>query len=392
MAEPIRIMNIIARLNIGGPAVYVILLTEQFGPPDFDSRLVCGQIGPQEGDMAYLARERGITPILIPDLGRELSPLRDMKTLVALWRLMRQYRPHVVHTHTAKAGFVGRIAAWLARVPVRVHTFHGHVLRGYFGPAKTRFFLWLERFTGRLTDRLITISPALRDELVNTYRVAPAEKFEVVPLGLDLSRYARMLRHEGQFRARYGIPPGALLVGIVGRLVPIKNHDLFLQMAERLRHTLPDAHFVIVGDGEQRAELESLVDALGLREYVTFTGWEVDLAPIYSDLDALVVTSDNEGTPVSLIEGLAACVPVVSTAVGGVPDLLRGGAYGRLVPPGDVAALAAAVGACLAEPQDQHDQREEIRRAIVAQYDIARLSHDLAALYRQLLAAKRSRP
>jgi glycosyltransferase involved in cell wall biosynthesis len=383
--RPIRVMRIIARLNVGGPAIHVVLLTDRLGPPDFESTLVCGQIGPHEGDMAYLAEQRGIHPVYIPELGRELSPVRDLATLFKLWRLMRQLRPDVVHTHTAKAGFVGRVAAWLARVPVRVHTFHGHVLHGYFGPAKTRLFLWLERLTARLTDRLITISPGLKDELAGVYHVAPAKKFTVVPLGLELTPIPR---HQGTFRAQCGISPDAPLIGIVGRLVPIKNHDLFLAMAVRVRQQRPGARFVVVGDGECRLAIETQAEALGLREAVTFTGFLRDLWPVYSDLDVLVISSRNEGTPVSVIEALAAGVPVVATAVGGVPDVLRGGEYGRLVPPDDPGALAAAVCDALAESSGNQATSRDV---IIAQYDINRLADDLAVLYHALLTAKHER-
>jgi len=384
-SRPIRILRVIARLNVGGPAIHVTLLTAALGPPAFESTLVCGQIAPGEGDMAYLAAARRVTPVVILELGRELSPLRDVVTLFKLWRLMRRLRPDVVHTHTAKAGIVGRAAARLAGVPVVVHTYHGHVLRGYFGPRKTQLFLWLERFAARLSDRLITISPALRDELARTFRVAPPEKFAVVPLGLDLAPFAATARHTGEFRTAWGIPPGAPLIGIVGRLVPIKNHELFLAMARRVLETQPGARFAIVGDGERRAALEQQAEALGLREAVVWTGWQRDLHPVYSDLDALVISSDNEGTPVSIIEALAAGAPVVATAVGGVPDLLRGGAWGRLVPPGDANALADAVRAALGE---SGADRSEIRRAVTEQYGVERLARDLAALYRDLLAAK----
>lgn len=382
--RPIRVMRIIARLNVGGPALHVTLLTERLRPPEFESTLVCGRIGPGEGDMAYLAEERGITPVYVPELGRELHPLRDLVTLIKLWRLMRRLKPDVVHTHTAKAGFVGRWAAWLARVPVRVHTFHGHVFHGYFGAAKTRFFLALERLTARLTDRLITISPALRDELSGVYRVAPAEKFAVVPLGLELAQYAAAPRRTGTLRAAHLIPPDAPLIGIVGRIVPIKNHALFLEMASRVLQSQPDAYFLIVGDGEERPAIEALADRLGLRTRAVFTGWMRDLVPVFSDLDLLVLSSNNEGTPTAIMQALAAGVPVVSTAVGGVPDLLRGGAWGRLVPPGDADGLAEAVLSALRDSALD----PAIREAVLAEYDAARLADSLAALYRTLLAAK----
>lgn len=385
--RPIRVMRIIARLNVGGPAIHVTLLTAHMRPPDFESILVCGRVSPHEGDMAYLAETCGVVPVYVPELGRELSPLRDLITLFKLWRLMRRLRPDVVHTHTAKAGFVGRLAAWLARVPVRVHTFHGHVFHGYFGPRKTALFLALERLTARLTDRLITISPALKEELASVYHIAPAEKIAVVPLGLDLSAYLNTPRHQGVFRRQFGLPADAPLAGIVGRLVPIKNHALFLQAAQRVRQTLPQAHFVIVGDGELRQTLMAQAEALRLADAVTFTGFLRDLRPVYSDLDLLVISSDNEGTPVSIIEALAAGVPVVSTAVGGVPDLLDGGRFGSLVPSGNADALAQAMLAHLsAPPPDQHD----LRQRVAAQFGIDRLVTDLGALYRDLLAGKRS--
>ena len=381
--RPIRVMRIIARLNVGGPAIHVTLLTARLCPPDFTSTLVAGHIGPHEGDMAYLAEQNGIEPVYVAELGRSLSPLRDVVTLVKLWRLMRRERPDVVHTHTAKAGFVGRIAAWLAGVPVRVHTFHGHVFHGYFSPTKTRLFLWLERFNARISARLITLTTGLRDELAGTYRIAPPDHFAVVPLGLDLEPFAQTQRGLGAFRAQFDIPPDAPLIGIVGRLVPIKNHGLFLEAARQLREQRPDIHFAIIGDGEERAAIEQQVDALGLRDAVTFTGWLNDLKPAYSDLDALVISSRNEGTPVSLIEALAAGVPVVSTAVGGVPDLLEDGALGRLVPTDDADALAAAINAALGD-----SPRPEIQQAIVTRYGIDRLAADLAALYRELLAER----
>ena len=386
--RPIRVMRIIARLNVGGPAIHVTLLAAHLRPPEFESTLVCGQTGPHEGDMAYLAEAHGVAPLVVAELGRELSLLRDVVTLLKLWRLMRRIRPDVVHTHTAKAGFVGRWAAWLARVPVRVHTFHGHVLQGYFGPRKTALFRWLEQLTARLTDRLITISPALRDELAGTYRIAPVEKFAVVPLGLDLEPYTSVTRHTGTFRAEWAIPPDAPLIGIVGRLVPIKNHALFLEAARRVREQIPGAWFAIIGDGELRTALQAQASMPDLAGAVTFTGFLRDLRPIYGDLDLLVISSDNEGTPVSIIEALAAGVPIVSTAVGGVPDLLEGGRYGVLVPPGDADALADAMITALSAPATD---RQDIRHAIAEAYGIERLAADLGALYRALLAEKRGR-
>ncbi len=327
--QPIRIMRIIARLNVGGPAIHVALLTEKLGAPTYVSTLVCGTVGADEGDMQYYAEAHGVQPVIIPELGRSLNPLRDLVTIWKVYQLIRQYQPDVVHTHTAKAGFVGRIAAWLAGVPVIVHTFHGHVFHGYFSPTTTRVFILLERMTARMSDTVITLTEGLRRELADEYHIARKSKITVLPLGLDLQPFADTARKNGAFRREYAIPANAPLIGIVGRLVTVKNHALFLDAAARIRAQRPDARFVIVGDGDLRAELEAQVDALGLRDAVVFTGWVRDVAPVYADLDVNVISSVNEGTPVSVIESLAAGCPVVATAVGGLPDLLDRGRTGR---------------------------------------------------------------
>lgn len=388
MAEsprPIRILRVIARLNVGGPAIHVSLLAHRFGPPDYETTLVCGRIGPGEGDMQYYAESLGVQPVIIPELGRALHPVRDLVTLWKLYRLIRQVQPDVVHTHTSKAGFVGRVAAWLAGVPVIVHTFHGHAFHNYFGPLLTGLFILLERLTARMSDTIITLTEGLRRELSETYRIARPKQFIVLPLGLDLEAFTVTERKGGAFRAAWRIPPAAPLVGIVGRVVPIKNHALFLEAAARVRRRLPAARFVVVGDGELRPEVEAQAAALGLADAVTFTGWQRDLAAIYSDLDVLVISSHNEGTPVSVIEALAAGCPVVATRVGGLPDLLEGGKLGKLTPPGDPEALAAAIIETLQAPP----QAETARRLMLDRYGIDRLVHDLDSLYRGLLARKR---
>lgn len=383
--RPIRVMNIIARLNVGGPAIYVTLLTEKFCPPDYDSLLVCGTIEPGEGDMNYYAEQHGVRPVIIPELGRSLHPVRDIITLRKVYQIIREYKPDIVHTHTAKAGFIGRLAAWLAGVPVIVHTFHGHVFHGYFNPLMTRLFILLERWTGSMSDTIITLSEGLRRELAEDYRIARRKHFTVLPLGLDLNSFATTPRQAGQFRAAWNIPPDAYLIGIVGRIVTVKNHALFLEAAVKVRQQLPQAHFVVVGDGELRPEVEARVDELGLRDAVTFTGWQRILAPIYSDMDVLVISSLNEGTPVSVIESLAAGCPVVATAVGGLPDLLDHGRLGMLVTPGDADALADGILKTVRQPPDV----TEAQRLMIDRYGIDRLVKDLDSLYRGLLAKKR---
>jgi glycosyltransferase involved in cell wall biosynthesis len=383
--RPIRVVNVVARLNVGGPAILVTLITQHMGQPEYESVLVTGTVSGGEGDMTYYATEHGVTPIVLPTLGRELHPIRDLSTLWKLVRLFRELRPDVVATHTAKAGFVGRVAARLAGAPVVVHTFHGHVFHGYFSPAKTRLFLMLERLTARLSDTIIVLTPRQRDELVQTYHIAPASKFRVIGAGLDLARFAAMPRKNGTFRQAWGVVESAPLITIVGRLTPVKNHALFLQAAAIVRQSLPEARFAIVGDGELRAELEAQVDALGLRDAVFFTGWQKDVAPVVADSDVLVISSVNEGTPLTVIEAMAAGCPAVCTAVGGVPDLLQNGELGALVPSGDADALAGAILRVIQSPPNA----DGLRALAVERYGIDRLVRDLDALYRELLTAKR---
>jgi glycosyltransferase involved in cell wall biosynthesis len=385
MPDPIRVMRIITRLNIGGPAQHVALLTAALNDDDFQSTLVTGVVGAGEGDMTDFAHACGVVPIVVPWIRREISPRNDLRALLALRRLIQQEKPDVVHTHTAKAGWLGRLAAYTSGVPAIVHTFHGHVFWGYFGPAKTRFFVLMERLAARLSSVILTISERLREDLVR-FRIAPPSRIRVVPLGLELAHFSDLRALRGGLRRELGISTDSPLVGIIGRLVPIKNHTLFLEAARRIRGQVPEAHFVIVGDGEDRDELQASSRQLGLADSVTFTGWRRDLPAIYADLDALVVSSRNEGTPVSVIEAMAASVPVVATRVGGISDLLQDGALGALTPSEDANALADAVIAALR--QRDVDRLAEARDWVLARYSIERLANDMRMLYRALLQGK----
>jgi glycosyltransferase involved in cell wall biosynthesis len=382
---PIRVMRIIARLNVGGPAIHVSLLTAGLQDSQFASTLVTGVLGLDEADMSYLARDLGVEPVIIPTLQREIVLFDDLKVLFRLVKLMRQMRPDVVHTHTAKAGLIGRLAARIAGVPVIVHTFHGHVFHGYFGALKTNMFIWLERAAARQSDVTLTISDRLRSDLIR-YGIDTPQRIRVLPLGLNLKPFTEVEALRGGFRREMDFSTDTRLIGIIGRLVPIKNHRLFLMAARKVYEVLPDVRLVIVGGGECQPELEVLATELQLESAVRFIGWRQDLPAIYADLDLVVISSNNEGTPVSLIEAMSAGVPVVSTAVGGVPDLLCHGDHGLLVPPGDAEALAGAMIKALT--QIDPARVEAARRYALDQYGIERLLHDVRSLYRELLAQK----
>jgi glycosyltransferase involved in cell wall biosynthesis len=378
-----RVVRLFSRLNIGGPSVHVILLTAGLREKGYETRLIVGREAPSEGNLLDMARQMGIEVEQLGGLGREIRPVADLFTLWQLYRVIRECRPAIVHTHTAKAGVLGRIAARLAGVPVVVHTYHGHVLRGYFGPLKTAFFRRLETALNRVTDVAITVSTALRDDLAEM-GVAPREKIRVVPLGLDLARFARP-HARGELRTACGAGPEEVLIGVVGRLVPIKDIDCFLTAAAQVSRAAARARFAIVGDGELRAVLERKAADLGLGARLTFVGWRKDLESVYADLDVVVNSSRNEGTPVALIEAMAAGRPVVATAVGGTSDLLGGGARGRLVPAGDPAALARAIVETLDQAEDSARRAHAARDYVLSHHSVDRLLHDIDELYRELL-------
>ncbi len=381
-----RVMIIIARLNIGGPASHVVLLAQGLKRLGYEVDLVCGPVGSDEGDMSYYAAERGIEPIVIPTLRRELHFGRDSKALFALMRLIRRRRPDIVHTHTAKAGFLGRWAARACGIRSILHTYHGHVFHSYFGPGKTAFFVCLERASARVTRAIITLSESLRSELTRRYHIARPEAVHVIPLGIDLRGLSAASKEAAHaIRLRWGGEQEASMVGIVGRLVPVKDHALFLRAAHRTAEQIPGARFLIVGDGPLRSELERKARQLGLGESAVFTGWVRDLEPLYRALDLTVITSRNEGTPVSLIEALAAQCPVVATDVGGVRDLLQGGAWGRLVASGDECALAQAMIEVLRNPPDMETVSREVRR----HYGVDPMIRDTAALYEEARSSSR---
>jgi glycosyltransferase involved in cell wall biosynthesis len=380
----IKILRIIARLNIGGPAIHTILLTAGLNNERFESTLVTGVEGKYEGNMLDLAAAKGVQPIIIPQLKRNVDPLGGLITLVKLYRLMRHERPHIVHTHTATAGLLGRLAARLAGVPVILHTFHGHVLRGYFGPIPSKALVWMERILARLSHRIVTVSEGQRRELAG-YGIAPLEKITVVPLGFELEDLLACESHRGGLRRELGLTYGDKLVGIIARLVPIKNHRLFLQAAQVVAEAVPQARFLVVGDGELREELETYARDLGLDGKALFTGWLRDLPRLYADLDVVALTSINEGTPVSLIEGMAAAVPVVATAVGGVPDVVVDGETGYLVQEGDVKGMAEAIIELLREPERARQMGQQGRETVYPRFASHTLIANVEGLYGDLL-------
>ncbi len=325
-----KIVRIIARLNVGGPARHVVWLTKNLQSEEFQSVLLTGSVPEGEEDMHYFAGENGVAPVYIPQMSRELSA----KDIISLWKVFRQIRrekPDIIHTHTAKAGTIGRVAGffyrWLAWSDVKmVHTYHGHVFHSYYGRRKTALFLFIERTLALFTDRIIAISNQQKAEINEKFGVGRAAQFRVVRLGIDLSPFENGAAKKHLLREEIGASADEILVGFVGRLTEIKNIPLLLKAAriykDEKNADFPKLKFVIIGDGHLRAELETEVANLDVRDIVIFTGNRNDTDVFYAGLDIIALTSLNEGTPLSLIEAMANGRTFVSTTVGGVADLL----------------------------------------------------------------------
>jgi glycosyltransferase involved in cell wall biosynthesis len=384
-------VRIIARLNIGGPAIQAITLTQRLSGRGYSTVLVRGVEEPDEGSMDDLAASLRVRPVLVRWMGRNPS-WRDVPALLELVRLLRRERPQIVHTHAAKGGTLGRAAALLAfprarNRPVLVHTYHGHSLTGYFAPRTAAVYRAIERTLALASDCLIAVSDEVRDDLVEI-GVAPASKFEVVPLGFDLKPFTTPSRPRLELRERlradFGIPPDALVVTLVARLVPIKRVDRFLRVA-MLLCDVPGIRFVIVGDGELREELRGSSDAVAVRDRVSWTGFRRDIPAICFASDVVVQTSDNEGTPVSLIEAQAAGVPVVSTRVGGTSSVVVDGETGWLVEPSDVEGFAERVAALLQNPEARARMGEAGQRIALARFGLEQLVERTDGLYAGLV-------
>jgi len=404
----IKVLRMIARLNIGGPAIHVHLLTKGLDAKRFEPTLVAGKISPQEGDMSYLFDSLDKEPIIIPELQREINLRMDLKSFQQIFKLIQEEKPDIVHTHTAKAGSSARLAVLIYNLlygkNVRaVHTFHGHVFEGYFSRAKSLLFVWTERLLARLTDVIIAISETQKRDLSEKFHIAPAQKIDTIELGFDLRPFLESQVLKGQFRRNLGTNDDTLLIGIIGRLVPIKNHILFLKAAKIFLELNPrvKAQFVVVGDGELRDELESYCHQLELNNHVMFCGWIKNVPAVYADLDILALTSTNEGTPVSIIEAMASSVPVVATDVGGVMDLLgppdgtpSSDGYvvcerGILCQKNDTFGFAKGLK-YLMEVDIQEKQNRLLRAHsfVRARFSEERLLHDIESLYLDLMGKR----
>lgn len=385
MKRKIKVVRIQSRICIGGPSIHSEILSKYLDPDRFETILIGGALDEGEKGQVEELRKQSIHIVTIEAMGREISLWSDLKALIKLYRIIRQEKPDIVHTHTAKAGAIGRIAAWLAGVPVIVHTFHGHVFHHYFGKFKTRFFIHCERWLSKIATCIIVISRLQKYDIVTKFKITEEKKVVLIPLGLELERFLLINKNDFFLKNELNISKKEFLIGVVGRIVPIKNHELLLKVIKLLRDQRLRVHLCVVGDGELRNQLIESARKKNIIEYVHFIGWRLDMERIYAGMDLLALSSYNEGTPVAIIEAMASQVPVVATAVGGVPDLITDGETGLLCTSDDVTELAEKIRQINLNSEMKQKILENARKSVEKKYHYHRLVDDIQNLYEKLL-------
>jgi len=396
-----RVLKVVNRLNVGGITYNVASIAARIRP-EFDTQIVAGMKEPTEESSEYMLKALGLDPIFIPDMKREINIFNDKKAYEHLNEVIRDYRPDIVHTHAAKAGLIGRMAASNSKVPVIVHTYHGHVFHSYFGPLKTRLIIEMERYLGNLSSAVIAISQRQQHELSSVYKVIPDSKIRMIELGYNLEPFQTdMMRKRENFRNRFGIGAATVAVGIIGRIVKIKNIKLFIDAWNQAwRESDADMVGMIIGDGDERPEMEEYCTELGIpwsspenenpHARIIFTSWIFDADQAMAGLDIIALTSLNEGTPASLIEAQAAGVPIVTTDVGGVLDIVLPGRSALVVPSKDTEAFSSALLRLVNDESLRKKMRESGPEIVNSRFNYNRLTSDIINLYNDLLSGKKS--
>lgn len=391
-----RIIRILNRLAVGGPLLNASYLTKYMAP-EFETLLVVGEKESHEKDASFVTDALGIQPVFIPEMGRSIDPRKDFIAYKKMKKLIADFKPDIVHSHSAKPGAIGRMAAKAMHVPAIVHTYHGHVFHSYFHPLKTKLFINIERKLGKKTDAIVAISQQQKKELAEDFKIAPADKFRVIPLGLDLDKFQidRDTKRTA-FRSAFGIGDEEVVLTITGRLVPIKNHVLFLEGIKHLLQTSQQKiRAFIVGDGETRASLEAQARELNIGfttekhtlhdQPLIFTSWRSDIDHINAGSDIVVLTSFNEGTPVSLIEAQSAGKPVVSTRVGGIEDVVKENETGLLSDINDTAMFCQNLLRMTEDKELRNRFGQAGEHYVTTRYSYRRLVADMAELYHELM-------
>src|SRR6476660_597550 len=391
-----RVLRILNRLAVGGPVLNATYLTKYLAP-EFETLLVVGEREDHEKSADFLTHKLGISYVTIAGMGRTVNPISDYKAYGELKKLIQEFKPDIVHTHAAKPGAIGRLAASAMNVPAVVHTFHGHVFHSYFSSLKSKVYINTERYLARRSNAIIAISEQQRKELVEEFKIAPEEKFKVIPLGLDLDVFAvNQEEKQFKFRSEFKVADDEIAIGIIGRLVHIKNHELFLKsIAHVLQHSSKKIKAFIIGDGETRQSLEMLAQQLGIPFSIEkshshphpliFTSWRRDVDVVMAGLDIVTLTSFNEGTPVSLIEAQAANRPIVSTRVGGISDIVLEGKTALLSGVHDVTSFQENLLRLVENDELRDSFKKKGADHVQKKFSVERLANDMAGLYYELL-------
>lgn len=393
-----KVLRIINRLNLGGPTYNAAYLSKYLAP-DYETLLVAGMKDESEASSEFITEKLGLKPVYIKDMHRSINPLKDRKAYQQIVEIIRDFKPDIVHTHAAKSGALGRLAAINEGVPIILHTFHGHVFHSYFNPLKTKVFLQIERYLAKKSSQIIAISNKQFEELCNDFKIDKAEKFSIVPLGFDLDRFQENnIEKRKTFRRKYAFNEDEIVVGIIGRLVPVKNHSLFLKALKQAQEsTSRKIKGVIIGDGELKEEIFEEAKALNLniteqnqeKTDIVFTSWIKAIDTALPGLDIVALSSLNEGTPVSLIEAQAAGVAIVSTRVGGIEDVVIENETALLSDKEDVNQLAKNI-LTLTENDAQRKAFAQKGNAVVKEkFHYNRLVKDMKELYDNLLKSRK---
>lgn len=394
-----KVLRIINRFNLGGPTYNAAYLSK-YMPPEFETLLVGGEKDDSEDSSEFIVKSLGLNPIIIPEMKREIDLKNDYEAYKKMINIIKDFKPDIVHTHASKAGTIGRLAASNMNVPGIVHTFHGHVFHSYFGKMKTVMYKNIERNLARRSSTIIAISEKQKAELCLIHRICKPEKIKVIPLGFDLSRFSENMNEKRKaFRDRYHLNDDEIAIGIIGRIVPVKNHRLFLEAVKIvLKKTSRRLRFFIIGDGEDRLRVEAIAKEQGIDfvdstlsneiKSLTFTSWIKEIDVACAGLDIIALTSLNEGTPVSLIEAQAANKPIVTTNVGGIENVVIDGVTALLSNSKTDANLFAERLLCITESDEKREAMSRVGwEHVKNKFHYTRLVRDMTDLYYELLAS-----
>ena len=388
----VKILRIINRFNVGGPVNNALYLSKYLSP-QFQTKLIGGIPTKDEISAEFMFDELDVPIEKISEMTRSINLIDDYKAYKRICKIIEAYRPDIIHTHASKAGLIGRLAGIRYKTPIIVHTFHGHVFHSYFGKLKTLLFLNIERFLAKHSNKIVTISPLQKEELYSKYKIAPKHKFEVIPLGFDLLKFTENQKAKrARFRQKYQIDDNSIVISIIGRLVPIKNHRLFIESIAQLKNICQKSIKVfVVGDGDLKAELISLSKELGLEisspnhtKDITFTSWLKETDQVYAGSDIIALSSKNEGTPVTLIEAQVALKPIVSTDVGGIKDILVPSIFNTICE-ANPSAFAKALQSTINHLKNKRPE-EFIRQETLAKYNFTNLANNTEKMYLNLIS------